>query len=257
MNPELWWYVARATGLVAWALATATVLWGLFVHTRALGKNPPRPWLLDLHRHLGGLTVLFVVGHIGALVADNFVTFSASDVLVPMAASWKPGPVAWGIVAFYGLLVVELTSLAMKRIPKRIWRGVHLTSYITFVMATVHGMAAGTDMGNPVVQWSLGVGLLALTFFGVYRMLGDKKASPTERREALARARAQAMHQPPARAEAPIAGEPAPAADPTGAAAPAGDAPKPELTREERIAAAKARAAAARAEREKASSPSG
>jgi DMSO/TMAO reductase YedYZ heme-binding membrane subunit len=259
MNPQFWWYVARATGLVAWALATAVVLWGLFLHTRALGKTPPRPWLLDLHRHLGGLTVLFVGGHMAALVADNFVHFSASDLFVPMAASWKPGPVAWGIVAFYGLLAVELTSLAMKRIPKRIWRGVHLTSYVTFVVSTLHGITAGTDMSNPLVQWSLTVGLVALTFFGAYRMLGDKKASPAERRASLERARAQAMHEPVAAVD-PSTTRPVDAAEPAAAPATAAaraEAPKPELTREQRIAAAKARAAAARAERENATSPAG
>jgi DMSO/TMAO reductase YedYZ heme-binding membrane subunit len=239
MNPQVWWYAARATGLVAWGLATATVLWGLFLHTRALGKHPPRPWLLDLHRYLGGLTVLFVLGHLAALVADSFVHFSLSDLLLPMAASWKPGPVAWGIVAFYGLLAVELSSLAMRRIPKRIWRGIHLTSYITFVLATIHGITAGTDMSNPLVQWSLVVGLAALTFFGIYRQLGDRRASPDERREALARARAIAMKEPevaPTYSPAPVPGHAGP--DPSSSPAP---------SREERIAQAKARAAAKRA----------
>jgi DMSO/TMAO reductase YedYZ heme-binding membrane subunit len=232
--------MARATGLVAWGLATATVLWGLFLHTRALGKHPPRPWLLDLHRYMGGLTVLFVLGHMAALVADTFVHFSISDLLIPFASSWKAGAVAWGIVAFYGLLAVELSSLAMKRIPKRIWRGIHLTSYITFVLATVHGLTAGTDMSNPVVQWVLLIGIVVLTFFGVYRQLGQSNSSPNERNEALARARAHVMHQP----------------DPAAAYAPAGSAgaaaPTRELSREERIAQAKALAAQKRAARDEA-----
>jgi hypothetical protein len=193
VNPEIWWYVARATGLVAWALATVAVLWGLFLHTRALGPKPTKPWLLDLHRHLGALTVGFIALHIGALVADSFVHFSVVDVLVPFASDWKPGPVAWGVVATYAFVAVQLTSVFMRRVPKKVWRRVHLTSYLAFVAATIHGITAGTDLGNPVVQWTLAAGLLLLTFFGVYRQLGEKQSTPDRRADALARARAQAM----------------------------------------------------------------
>ena len=49
LNPNLSWYVARASGLVAWALLATTVLWGLFFAGRLTGKVPPA-WNLDLHR---------------------------------------------------------------------------------------------------------------------------------------------------------------------------------------------------------------
>ena len=55
MTSQLWWYVARAGGIVAWALLTASVLWGLILSTKL---RPPRvrpAWTLDLHRFLGGL----------------------------------------------------------------------------------------------------------------------------------------------------------------------------------------------------------
>jgi DMSO/TMAO reductase YedYZ heme-binding membrane subunit len=171
VNPQFWWYVARATGVMAWGLSTAAVLWGLFLHTRALGRKPAAPWLLDLHRHLGGLTVLFVLAHMGALVADSFVHFGWAELLVPMASSWQPGAVALGIVAFYGLLAVELTSLAKKRISKKVWVRVHLSAYLTFVLATAHGVWAGTDMNNRAIQVATAAGLVALVFFLVYRQL--------------------------------------------------------------------------------------
>jgi DMSO/TMAO reductase YedYZ heme-binding membrane subunit len=177
MNSQFWWFVARSTGLVAWALATAAVLWGLFLHTRALGKNPAAPWLLDLHRHLGALTVVFTGIHMGALVADSYVDFDLTDLLLPMASDWKRGAVAWGVLAFWGLAVVEVSSLSMKRIPKRVWRGIHLSSYLVFVLATAHGVLAGTDAGNPAVQLGGIAGVAALTFFLVYRFLVPKRTA--------------------------------------------------------------------------------
>ena len=179
MRPELWWYVARATGLVAWALSAASILWGLALSTRAAGTRPKAPWLLDLHRHLGGLTVAMVVLHLLALVADSYATFGLADLLVPFASEWRPGPVAWGVVAFWLLLAVEATSLAMKRIPKRWWRRVHLTSYVVAITATVHGVTAGADARHPVVLGTVSLTAAAVAFFTAYRMLAPRRAVAT------------------------------------------------------------------------------
>jgi DMSO/TMAO reductase YedYZ heme-binding membrane subunit len=45
----------------------------------------------------------------------------------------------------YLLLAVELTSLARRRLPKRAWRAIHFASFPLFLVATVHGITAGTD----------------------------------------------------------------------------------------------------------------
>lgn len=167
--PEIWWYVARATGLVAWAVAVGSLLVGLALATRAMGPNPKGPWLLDLHRWLGGLTVLFTVAHIGALIADSYLHFDVVDALVPFAADWRPGAVGWGVVALWVLVAIEITSLLMQRIPKRIWRAVHLSSYGLAVSATLHGVTAGTDVGHPAVAWTVLGTIAAATFFVAYR----------------------------------------------------------------------------------------
>ncbi len=166
------WYVARACGLTAWALAWCSVVAGLALSTRALGRRPRAPWLNDLHRFLGGLTLVFVVVHVGALLVDRYVRFTPEQVLVPFAARWKPGPVAWGIVAFYLLVAVEGTSLLMRRLPRSWWKGVHFSSYALAVAASVHLLTAGTDAHRPVLHWAV-LGLLACTsFFIFYRLIG-------------------------------------------------------------------------------------
>ena len=139
------WYVARAAGIVSWALLAAATLWGLALSTHALGKRPRPNWLLDLHRWLGGTALAFTAVHVVALLADQYVHFGLVEVLVPFASRWHPAAVAWGVVAGYVLVAVELTSLARNRISKRTWRRVHTASFVLFVFATVHGLAAGTD----------------------------------------------------------------------------------------------------------------
>ena len=51
MNPQFWWHLARSSGIVAWALLTASMIWGLLFTTRLLKGRPTPKWLLDLHRH--------------------------------------------------------------------------------------------------------------------------------------------------------------------------------------------------------------
>ncbi len=139
------WYVARAAGILSWGLLAASTLWGLALSTRALGNRPRPNWLLDLHRWLGGTALAFTGVHVLALLADQYVRFTPVQILVPFASSWHPVAVAWGVVAAYLLLAVELTSLARDRLRKRTWRRVHTASFVLFVTATVHGLAAGTD----------------------------------------------------------------------------------------------------------------
>lgn len=175
--PAIWWYLARATGLVAWALAVGSLLLGLALATRAMGPKPKGPWLLDLHRWLGGLALSFTAAHVGALIADSFVAFDLADVLVPFAAGWRPGAVAWGVVALWLLVAIEVTSLLMRRIPKRAWRAVHLSSYGLAVTATLHGVTAGTDVGHPAVAWVVLLVIAAATFFVAYRRVAPARGA--------------------------------------------------------------------------------
>lgn len=153
MNEHLWWYIARASGMVAWVLVAAAILWGLSLSGR-ITRRPRPAWVLDLHRFLGLLAVVFTAVHLVGLFADSYAHFGPAELFVPLASSWRPGPVTWGIVAFYLLIAIEVTSLLMRRLPRRLWRGVHLTSYALYVVATVHLFTAGTDAGNPIVQWT-------------------------------------------------------------------------------------------------------
>jgi sulfoxide reductase heme-binding subunit YedZ len=151
MTQQLWWYTVRATGLVAWVLVTAAVVWGLLLSLRSVPR--PRPaWMLDLHRFLGGLGLLFVVAHVAALSFDSFVGFDWDDLLVPYASSWRPGAVAWGIAAACLLLAVEISSLLMRHVRRGLWHAVHLFSLVVFAAITVHALFAGADAEVPLVR---------------------------------------------------------------------------------------------------------
>ena len=78
--------------------------------------------------------------------------FSAADLLIPFASPWRTGAVALGVVAMWLLVAVEATSLAMKRIPRRYWRWIHLSSYAVFLLTSLHAAFAGTDSTHWLYQ---------------------------------------------------------------------------------------------------------
>jgi DMSO/TMAO reductase YedYZ heme-binding membrane subunit len=183
---QLWWYVARASGIIAWALLTASVLWGLMLSTKV---RPPRvrpAWTLDLHRFLGGVATIFTGLHLTSIFLDSYVHFGPADFLVPFASSWKPAAVAFGVLALYLLIAVEATSLAKRRLPHRVWRRVHFLSMPLFAVATLHFVTAGTDAhGMLVLSGVLGVTLLVIAMIAI-RVRQAVAATATPARERVA-----------------------------------------------------------------------
>ncbi|MET8329521.1 2Fe-2S iron-sulfur cluster-binding protein [Streptomyces sp. NPDC005181] len=182
MDPRLWWYVARATGLTAWWLVSLAALWGLLLSTRVLGGRPAPAWLLDLHRWLGGLSLTFTVLHLAALVLDPELSFGWMQLLVPFAREANPIAQACGVLALYFLAAVQTTSLLKSKLPERIWRYVHRTAFVVFVSATAHTFTAGSDAGGPLVQYSGALIGAAFVFLVVYRLAAGRRVRHTAAR---------------------------------------------------------------------------
>lgn len=176
MTSQTWWYVARATGIVAWSLLTLSMTWGLMLRTKILNGRPTPRWLLDLHRFLGGLSIVFVALHLAGLVADSYAHFGPAELFVPFASSWRPGAVALGVVALYLLAAVEVTSLLMRHLPRRWWRAVHLSSFATFLLSTLHTVTAGTDARNSLLILAVNVAVAAVLFLILVRVLAPGRA---------------------------------------------------------------------------------
>lgn len=177
MNSQVWWFVSRSSGMIAWALITLSVCWGLFVSTKAVAKASTPSWLLDLHRFFGGLAVSFTAIHLIGLWADSYVEFGWAELFVPLASEWKPGPVAWGIVSMYLLVAVEATSLAMRWLPRRLWRWVHHLSLPLYVMATYHGIVAGTDKANQVFRLAALASVNVVAFLSIVLILAARRTA--------------------------------------------------------------------------------
>ena len=143
------WLLARATGIVAYALLTVSVLAGLLVKSRPFGK----PALaVDIHRTLAVLSITALAGHGLALVLDHTVEIGLVALIVPGTAPYRPFWTGLGVIAGELMVLVYVSFGLRKRIGMRNWRRLHWTTYGAFAGATAHGVMAGTDSGAP---WAL------------------------------------------------------------------------------------------------------
>lgn len=153
------WLLARASGLLAYWLITATVLAGLVLRSRPFGAALKPAAVTDLHRFLS-LTSLAAVGVHGiALVADRAVEIAPAALLVPGISPYRPVWTGLGVIGAELMAILVLSFSIRKWIGTRTWRRLHLASYGIFVLATAHGLAAGTDSG---LSWVLGLYLVAV-----------------------------------------------------------------------------------------------
>lgn len=151
MADELNWYVARTTGLLAWALLGVALLWGLLLTSRLLERRPSPAWLLALHRHLGNLTLGLTGIHVVSIWADDFVDYRLHEVLVPFASDSDTAAVAWGVGSLWLLVAVQASSWVRRRLPAPLWRRLHLLSVPLLLAVSVHALMIGTDVQHPVV----------------------------------------------------------------------------------------------------------
>lgn len=139
------WYLTRASGLLAYTLLTGSVLAGLVLKARPFDRLLRPAAVTDLHRFLAFLGLGSVAIHGSALVLDTTVAVSPIALLVPGLVPYRPLATALGTLAALGMLLVYVSFPLRRRIGARTWRRLHWLTYAVFALATGHGLAAGSS----------------------------------------------------------------------------------------------------------------
>jgi len=118
VSAKLSWYTARSSGLIAWAVVTASILLGLALSTRLIRRKGVPAWSLDLHKFLGTLSVVLSRSTFSRSGPDNFVYFGPAGLFVPMGRGVATGP---GCVGHCGDLSARCDPdhvWTMRRLPR-------------------------------------------------------------------------------------------------------------------------------------------
>jgi predicted ferric reductase len=141
------WFAMRASGITAWTLLSATIMWGLLLRTRILPATSPVR-LMNLHKYLGSLALLTLAIHLVTVFLDPTLGFTWANILIPFTAAWKPLALATGIIAAYLMVPVQLVARVRAKMGKAgaTWfNRTHLIAYAAWPLATAHYVMAGTD----------------------------------------------------------------------------------------------------------------
>lgn len=186
-EPTAYWYLARSSGLVAYALLWLAMGFGLLMTNRLARAWPGGPTAFDLHQHTSLLGLAFGLFHALILLGDRYVRATVFQVLVPFAyTGFAPLWVGLGQVALYGLALVGLSFYVKERLGRRMWRTIHTLSFAVFALALAHGIASGSDSGDALARglyWASGVSIL---FLSVYRALAARRAPAPPRQRSAA-----------------------------------------------------------------------
>jgi sulfoxide reductase heme-binding subunit YedZ len=143
-----WWLASRASGLVALALITASVLLGLLMAARLWRRPGINRTLGGLHEHLALAGLIAIAVHGITLLGDRWLHPGVSGVLIPFTMGYQPVFTGLGIVGGYLAAALGLSFYLRRRIGAQLWRKAHRATIAVYVLSVVHTVGAGTDAGS-------------------------------------------------------------------------------------------------------------
>lgn len=175
----LQWWASRATGFVAYFALWLSMIMGMMISSRGLDGWLNRKTVLAFHQQWTLAAVIATLAHIAVIVGDPYVEMDWGGALIPGQSAYLPGAVALGALAFWGMIVLTVSSWLQRRMRYVVWRVIHTSALGAFVLALTHGVVAGTDSAWVAAQatyaGTAAVLLGALVFRALYM---PQKARP-------------------------------------------------------------------------------
>jgi predicted ferric reductase len=195
---QIWWYVTRASGIIAYLLLWFSTILGLAVTSKYLDGMLDRLFTYDFHEFISLLSIAFTLIHVLVLMLDRYLPYSLAQILVPFISPYRPFWVGVGVIAFYMMLLVTITFYMRNRIGTRTFRTIHYISLLSYIGVTLHGYFSGTDTALPSMKILYDVSGLSVLFLTVYWLvlLGFRNAEKRRQAGALASSAVNNRHAP-------------------------------------------------------------
>ena len=147
---HVFWYITASDRLSAYLVLFANMVLGLAVKTGFLDSLLARWRSFNLHQFTALLALGLMALHVSALLGDQYVGFSLPQLFVPFTSTYRPLPIALGIISLYALVVITVTFYVRGRIGQKAWRSIHYASFAAFFAVLIHGVYSGTDSVRPL-----------------------------------------------------------------------------------------------------------
>jgi predicted ferric reductase len=181
-STQVFWFITRAAGLMAYLLFWLSTVWGLAVSSKIFDRLLNRPFTFDTHGYLSLLALGFIFIHVAVLMWDSYAPFSLVQLLVPFTSAYRPLPVAFGIISLYLTILVTVSFYLRRRIGYKTSRMLHYFSFLAYIGATVHGILAGADtplLSTQLIYEETAVVVVLLTAYWVKQLVQNKRTRST------------------------------------------------------------------------------
>ena len=149
------WILGRASGLCAYLLLVALVLFGLVLShpARTRLRRPSTATRIRIHIALALFTLLATALHVVVLATDRWAGVGWSGALVPLGAAYRPAPVTLGLIGAWVGLLAGLSAALAGRLPRRLWWPMHKVAAVSLALIWTHGVLAGSDTPALLVMY--------------------------------------------------------------------------------------------------------
>ena len=169
------WYLSRASGVIAYTLFWLAVVFGLLLST-LLGKHFNMARVFALHQYLSLIAVGFAAFHAGILLADNFLNLNLWQILLPFGFQTERVGVALGQLGFWLLFICAFSFYIKKYIGQSAWRWLHFLTFMAYMFISIHVFMVGSDSrALPLLVFYAGSQTLVFLLM-TYRLVALKQA---------------------------------------------------------------------------------
>ncbi|MEZ4668129.1 MAG: hypothetical protein R3E39_09450 [Anaerolineae bacterium] len=159
-SPDLPAYLLRSSGMTAYGLMVASIVWGLLMSTRLINNWSPGVLSMTIHTSLSWFAIALSFLH-ALLLLNRYFDYQATTILIPLVGP-QPLRMTLGISGLWLSVAVAVSFALRNRIGMRAWRWLHQASFLAYALVTVHVLLAGTDSGLSSFRLMLGLSVCAV-----------------------------------------------------------------------------------------------
>jgi sulfoxide reductase heme-binding subunit YedZ len=138
------WLASRASGIVAIAMLSFTVMVGLTQGGRLPLGFKARD-LTRIHEFCSLAAIVAIVAHGGLLIFDPWLAPTLTQVLVPFKLDYRTFYTGLGITAGWIAVLLGLSYYVRDQIGVKRWKTMHRFTIVAYALSVVHVLGAGTD----------------------------------------------------------------------------------------------------------------
>ena len=172
-----WWLASRASGIVALALISLSVMLGLAMAGRASRDPKLRRAMIAVHEHAALAALIAIAVHGITLLGDKWLDPGVLGILVPFQMEHEPLWTGLGILGGYLAAALGLSFYARRRIGAKRWRSLHKATILVYVLSVLHTLGAGSDASTPWLRAQLVLTGAPILFLFVLRVLPAARVS--------------------------------------------------------------------------------